>query len=95
MNGIFDKGDRMAEEGEKIASFQKNSQEEFRFSITTFKGREYADIRIFYEKDGAYLPSKKGITVSLDTWEEFRASLKKLEAALVDRKLVQPEQNEA
>lgn len=85
----------MAEDSEVIASFQKNSQEEFRFSITTFKGREYADIRIFYEKDGDHFPSKKGITVSLDTWIEFREAIMKLELALVERNLMpSAEQND-
>ena len=78
----------MTEDSDIIASFQKNSQEEFRFSITTFKGREYADIRIFYEKDGDYFPSKKGITVALDTWKEFRDAIEKLEEALEGRDLI-------
>lgn len=78
----------MAEDSELITSFQKNSQEEFRFSITAFKGREYADIRIFYEKDGEYFPSKKGITVSPDTWAQFRDCIQQLEAAMTERNLI-------
>jgi hypothetical protein len=49
----------MAEDSKLIASFQKNSQEELRFSITNFKGHEYAAIRIFYEKDGDFFPVKR------------------------------------
>ena len=84
----------MNEDSDMIASFQKNSQEEFRFSITTFKGREYADIRIFYEKDGDYFPSKKGITVALDTWKEFREAVEKLEGALEERDLISSDEQE-
>jgi hypothetical protein len=84
----------MAQDNEVISSFQKNSQEELRFSITMFKGREYADIRIFYEKDGEYFPSKKGITVSLDTWSEFKKAIEKLESTLIERNLVSLEQTE-
>ena len=84
----------MNEESDIIASFQKNSQEEFRFSITTFKGREYAEIRIFYEKDGDYFPSKKGITVALDTWKEFRDAVEKLEDALEERDLISSDEQE-
>ncbi len=84
----------MAETSELISNFQKNSQEEFRFSITNFKGREYADIRIFYEKDGDYFPSKKGITVSLDTWNDFRKCIGQLNVALVEQELVTADENE-
>lgn len=82
----------MADESEIVASFQKNSQEEFRFSIAQFNGRAYADIRIFYEKDGTFLPSKKGITVAPDTWKEFRAAIEKLETVFQERKILVPEQ---
>lgn len=84
----------MAENSDTIASFPKNSQEEYRFSITTFKGHEYADLRIFYEKDGEYLPSKKGITIALDAWSQFREAIQKLEEALVERHLLKPGEQE-
>ena len=82
----------MAEDSNLIASFQKNSQEEFRFSVTNFKGHEYADIRIFYEKDGDFFPSKKGITVSLDAWKEFKECIEKLETELQSRDLLPEDQ---
>ena len=82
----------MSEDSNLIASFQKNSQEEFRFSVTNFKGHEYADIRIFYEKDGDFFPSKKGITVSLDTWKEFKECIEKLETELQSRDLLPEDQ---
>jgi hypothetical protein len=44
----------MAEDSKLIASFQKNSQEELRFSITNFKGHEYAAIRIFTKKTAIF-----------------------------------------
>ena len=78
----------MAEDSEIITRFQKNSQEEIRFCIANFKGREYVDIRIFYSKDGDFLPSKKGITVALDTWSDFRHSIEKLETTLRERELI-------
>ncbi len=78
----------MPEDSNPVASFQKNSQEEFRFNISSFRGNDYADIRIYYENDGEYLPSKKGITVAPDAWNEFRSCLDALEAELKERKLL-------
>lgn len=85
----------MAEDSQVVASFQKNSQEEFRFTITSFRGNEYADIRIYYENDGDFLPSRKGITVSPDAWNEFRSCLDKLESELKDRNLLKGDDGEA
>ena len=84
----------MAEDSRVVASFQKNSQEEYRFTITSFRGKEYADIRIYYENDGDFLPSKKGITVSPDAWESFRSCLDELESELKERNLLKADESE-
>ena len=85
----------MAEDSQVVASFQKNSQEEFRFTITSFRGNEYADIRIYYENEGDFLPSRKGITVSPDAWSAFRSCLDKLESELRERNLLKEDDGEA
>ena len=85
----------MAEDSQVVASFQKNSQEEFRFTITSFRGSEYADIRIYYENEGDFLPSRKGITVSPEAWSEFRSCLEKLEAELKRRDLLKDDDGAA
>ena len=84
----------MAEDSQVVASFQKNSQEEFRFSITSFRGNEYADIRIYYENDGEFLPSRKGITVSLDAWKSFRSCLEDLDSELKERDLLKDDEGD-
>ena len=40
----------------------KNTQEIIRIQNKEYKGSDLIDIRVFYEKDGEYLPTKKGIT---------------------------------
>lgn len=84
----------MAEDSRVVASFQKNSQEEFRFTITSFRGNDYADIRIYYENDGDFLPSKKGITISPEAWKSFRECLDELESELRERKLLKDDDGE-
>ena len=65
--------------GELIHAFEKNSAEEVRVSLTTYKGREYLDIRAYYHgEDGQKHPTRKGITLSLDLPPELEAALKKL-----------------
>lgn len=85
----------MPEDNNPVASFQKNSQEEFRFTISSFRGNDYVDIRIYYENDGEFLPSKKGITVSPDAWKEFRSCLDALEAELKERNLLPADGDDA
>jgi len=39
-----------------------------RLSVTTFKGIVYVNIREYFEKDGKWLPTKKGVTLNAEGW---------------------------
>lgn len=39
--------------------------------VRTFKGKAYIDIREYYQKDGAMLPGKKGISLSPEQWRKL------------------------
>lgn len=39
--------------------------------INEFRGRQYVDIREFYEKDGESLPGKKGISLTPAQWKKL------------------------
>lgn len=69
---------------EIIASFEKNSFEEVRISLTKFKGKELIDLRVYYRpEDGEEMrPTKKGITISLDKFSELKNAVLALEKAL-------------
>ncbi|MBP7238521.1 MAG: transcriptional coactivator p15/PC4 family protein, partial [Petrotogaceae bacterium] len=41
---------------------QRNPTEKLIIQKNEFKGKEYIDIRIFYEDEGEYKPTKKGVT---------------------------------
>ena len=69
---------------EVIASFEKNSMEEVRVSLTEFKGKELIDVRVYYQpEDGEEKrPTKKGITISPEKFPELKKAILALEKAL-------------
>lgn len=69
---------------EVIASFEKNSMEEVRVSLTEFKGKDLIDIRVYYQpEDGEEKrPTKKGITISPEKFPELKKAILALEKAL-------------
>lgn len=73
----------MSKEAKVVYSFPKNPLEEVRASVTAFKGKQYADLRIYYKgDDGEYHPSKKGLTLSLDLFSELEEAVRKLSEAV-------------
>jgi len=70
---------------EFIAEMEKGWNEKIVFGLSEFKGKKYADIRIYYEDDeGEWKPTKKGVTVALDRFYEFTENLGKLEQFLLE-----------
>jgi len=73
----------MADESVLVHSFMKNALEEIRVSISTFKGKKYLDIRVFYQDDsGEFKPSKKGVALSPELLGELEAALSKVKETL-------------
>ena len=68
---------------EVVAEMEKGWNEKIVFSLSEFKGKNYADIRVYYEDDeGEWKPTKKGITVALDRFSEFKEHLSALDEFL-------------
>ncbi len=66
-----------------VAEMEKGWNEKIIFSLSDYKGKNYADIRIYFEDDeGAWKPTKKGITIALDRFSEFKERLGELEKFL-------------
>ncbi len=67
-----------------IYSFQKNSQEEVRVSLSEYKGHNYIDFRIYFkDEDGEFKPTKKGLAIAPNLLPEMEKTIEKLkEAAL-------------
>ncbi len=60
---------------------EKNSREKIRLSISEFKGKKLIDLRIWYEdkENQDYKPSKKGLSISVDKYQELKDAIIKLE----------------
>lgn len=72
-----------------IAEMEKGWNEKIVFSISDFKGKKYADIRIYYEDDeGDWKPTRKGISVSLEAFPEFWENLEVLQNHLKEENLI-------
>lgn len=60
--------------------------EEILFMLKEFKGNWYFDMRIFFQsqKDGTMLPSKKGLTLGVGLFEEFRKGVDRLSEVVTE-----------
>jgi len=75
-----------------IATIPKNSREAIRFSLETFKGCKFADLRLYIQEDGqAAIATRKGLTVPPALWPQFKAALSKLEEAMLQAAWLDPE----
>jgi hypothetical protein len=79
LNPQLRKGGIMADERELVHTFDKSPTEQVQVALSTYKGKTYADLRIYFRaEDGEYRPTKKGITVSLDLLPELGEAVTKL-----------------
>ena len=66
-----------------ITEMEKSGNEKIKFSLTEFKGKNYVDLRVYYEDDeGDWKPTKKGITVPLAQFHELAKNVNTLEVYL-------------
>jgi predicted phosphoadenosine phosphosulfate sulfurtransferase len=77
---------------ELIAQFEKNATEVIRLSLTEYRGRKLVDVRVYYSDDeGQYRPTKKGVSLSVERYADFKRAMLALEKLLLDRNLVTQE----
>ncbi|MEJ2077591.1 MAG: transcriptional coactivator p15/PC4 family protein [Acidobacteriota bacterium] len=71
---------------EVVGEMEKGWNEKILFSVSEFKGKNYADIRIYYEDDeGEWKPTKKGVTVNLENFAEFKERVEELGTYLEEK----------
>ena len=77
---------------ELIEQFEKNATEVVRVSLTEYRGRKLVDVRVYYsDSEGQYRPTKKGVSLSVDVYPDFKRALLALEKILLERDLISPE----
>jgi hypothetical protein len=66
-----------------VARIAKNPTEEVRVSLTSYRGHDLVDIRVFFQDEqGEWRPTKKGVSVSVDSFAELREAVVKAEEML-------------
>jgi len=77
---------------ELIEQFEKNATEVVRVSLTEYRGRKLVDVRVYYsDSEGQYRPTKKGVSLSVDVYPDFKRAMLALEKILLERDLLSPE----
>ena len=72
-----------------VGEMEKGWNEKIVFGVSQFKGKNYANIRIFYEDDeGEWKPTKKGISVNLEDFQEFKDHMGKLDDYIQEKGFV-------
>lgn len=69
----------MAEESNLLATIQRNPTEQLQISVSTYKGNQYLNMRIFYTTDDgqSWLPTKKGVTFGKDALNTLEDAVQK------------------
>jgi hypothetical protein len=74
---------------EVTGEMDKGWNEKIVFGVSEFRGKNYANIRIYYEDDeGEWKPTKKGISVNLEDFEDFKQRVEELENYLQEKKYI-------
>ncbi|KAK9668417.1 hypothetical protein RND81_13G059200 [Saponaria officinalis] len=56
--------------------------EKRRVTIQDFRGKTLVSIREFYKKDGKFLPTSKGISLTAEQWSSFKKNMPAIEQAI-------------
>lgn len=68
-----------------IGEIQKNTLEVIRATIGEYKDKPRIDIRVYYQPDADpdnWIPTKKGINLSLDNWKDFKDLVERIDQAI-------------
>jgi hypothetical protein len=67
-----------------VFEFERGYDSVIRASVSTYRGKEYLDLRLWVTIDGELRPTKKGLSVHRDYLTELREAVERLGAAVAD-----------
>ena len=70
-----------------VATFAKNSFEEVRASLSTYRGRRGADLRVWQKMGGKWFPTKRGVWVSVDLLPDLALGVASLGKAFAEERV--------
>jgi len=82
---------------EIISQITKNAREVVFLSLSEFKGHRLIDIRVHVpgDEEGDWVPTRKGVSLSVGLYPAFKQALVQLEQALIKQGLLDQEDLEA
>ncbi len=78
---------------EVISRVTKNAREVVFFSLSEFKGHRLIDIRVHVpgDQEGEWVPTRKGVSLAVGLYPEFKEALAQLEDAMIAQGLLDRE----
>lgn len=64
-----------------IAVIHKSEKQQIHISLASFRGRTFADLRLWVLKDGNMIPTQKGCTVGVEQLGELEEAVARLRNA--------------
>lgn len=72
------------QEDQLVAVLDRGPTQQVQIRLNEFKGKRYLDLRTFYldENEEVYKPTRKGVSIPVELFEDLKEALKKVEALL-------------
>lgn len=72
----------------------KNSKEVIRFQVEEYRGQKFGDIRVYYDADGEWKPSRQGVVIRPAIWREFMKGVERVDAEMKTQGLLEESKGE-
>jgi hypothetical protein len=70
---------------EIITEVEKGRDEVIRVGVSEYEGHDFAQVRVWYEKDGDWRPTKKGVTFNAKNIDQVIEGLRGAKEKLLER----------